>query len=99
MDNRFNQRIVLFLAFWNQHWFIVSQRAHRAFESKIAWGFEVVGLAVKEVAEEAAIDEALDVFGVADDWRERLVPAWGFFGFRDDIAFKIMLFVEEIPEA
>ena len=46
-------------------------------------------MAVDEVAEEAAIDEAFDVFGVADDWRERLFLAWGFFGFRDDIAFEI----------
>ena len=32
-------------------------------------------MAVEEVAEEAAIDEALDVFDSADDWRERLAPA------------------------
>ena len=35
----------------------------------------VVGLAIEETAEEAAIQEAAEVIGVTDDLSERLVPA------------------------
>ena len=41
--------------------------------------FEVVGVAIEEAAEEAVNEEAAEVFGVAEDLRERLVPAGGFF--------------------
>ena len=56
-------------------------------------------MAVEEVAKEAAIDEALKLFGFADDWREWLVPAWVFNGFRGDIVIEILLFAEQILEA
>ena len=65
--------------------------------------FEVVGLTVEEAAEEAANEEAVEVFVVADNLRDQLVPTWGFFGFRDKIALQILLFehteVLEILEA
>ena len=66
---------------------------------RVLSSFEAVGEAVYEVNDDAATDEALDVLGVSDDQQERPVPAWGFLGFRDDIALEMLLFAEEIPEA
>ncbi|XP_075255316.1 uncharacterized protein LOC142348034 [Convolutriloba macropyga] len=60
---------------------------------------KVEGEATDDVTEEAATDEALDVFKVADVFRERFPPAWGFLGFRDAIALEMLLFAEETPDA
>ena len=39
------------------------------------------------------------MFKVADVFRERFPPAWGFLGFRDAIALEMLLFAEETPDA
>ena len=54
---------------------------------------------VDDAADDAATEEAFEAFRVVDDCRERFPHAWGFCGFRDVIAFDILLFVEETPEA
>ena len=51
--------------------------------------FEVVGLEV---------DDAADVFGVADDFRLRLVEDCGIDGFREDIALDMLLFANETTD-
>ena len=61
--------------------------------------FEVEGEAVDEVTDDAATEEAFDVFSLVDDCLERLLPDGGFFGLREDMALEILLLVDETPEA
>ena len=61
--------------------------------------FDVDGKAVDEVTDDAAIEDALDVFKLVDDLLERLVPSCGFYDLREDMAIETLLLVDETPEA
>ena len=61
--------------------------------------FDLDGEAVDEVTDDAATEDALDVFKVVDDLLERLLPGCGFFGLREYMAFDILLLADETPEA
>ena len=50
------------------------------------------------MTDDAATGDALDVLGVNEDLRERLVPACDFLGSWHDIALEILLFTEEMPK-
>ena len=54
---------------------------------------------VDDATDDAATEEVFEAFKVVDDCRERFPPAWDFCDFRDVIAFDILLFAEEKPEA
>ena len=57
------------------------------------------GEAVDEVTDDAAMEDVLDIFKLADDLLERVLPGSGFFGLRDDMAFEMLLLADETPEA
>ena len=61
--------------------------------------FEVEGEAVDEVTDDAATQEAFDVFSRVDDILERLLPVGAFLGSREDIALEILLLADETPDA
>ena len=55
--------------------------------------------AVDEVTEDAAVEDALDVFKLVDGLLERVLAGCGFFGLREDMAFEMLLLADEAPEA
>ena len=57
------------------------------------------GEAVDEVTDDAATEEALDVFNVVEDCRDRFLPVCGFLGLREDMALEMLLLADETPEA
>ena len=57
------------------------------------------GEAVDEVTDDAATEEAFDVFNVVDDCLERLLLVCGFLGLREEMAFELLLLAGEAPEA
>ena len=57
------------------------------------------GDAVDEVTDGAATEEALDVFNVGEDCRDRFLPVWGFLVLRDDMALEMLLLADKTPEA
>ena len=61
--------------------------------------FDVDGEAVDELTDDAAIEDALDVFKLVDDWLELLLPSCGFYGLREDMAIETLLLADETPEA
>ena len=54
---------------------------------------------VDEVTDDAATEEAFDMFIVVDDCLERLLLIGGFLRLREDMALEMLLLADQTPEA